>query len=52
MCWYNVLIVVTREMEESNNGDSENFEDMKFIGGLLIPGKIWHRLYKYVTSNI
>ena len=33
--------------------DSEEYEDMKFNGGLRIPGKIWHRLYKYnVTCNL
>jgi len=42
-----------REMERADDedGGSEKFEDMKFNGGLCIPGKIWHRLYKYVTSN-
>ena len=38
-----------REMERDDNSDS--LEDMKFNGGLCIPGKIWHRLYKYVTSS-
>ena len=38
--------------EAANDDDSENFEDMKFNGGLLVPGKIWHRLYKYVLSNV
>ena len=37
---------------EGANDDGENLEDMKFNGGLLIPGKIWHRLYKYVSSNV
>ena len=39
-------------MEEANDEDDENFKDMKFNGGLLIPGRIWHRLYKYVTSDV
>lgn len=46
-------IVATREMERDNDkdgDDSENYEDMNFNGGLRIPGKIWHRLYKYVRS--
>lgn len=49
-----VLIVATRETERDNDkdDDSEDFEDMKFNGGLCIPGKIWHRLYKYVTSSM
>ena len=40
-----------REMERDDANNSDNLEDMRFNGGLCIPGKIWHRLYKYVTSN-
>lgn len=40
-----------REMERINDNDDSS-EDMKFNGGLCIPGKIWHRLYKYITTIV
>lgn len=46
-------LYVYRELQRTEvDEDDEHYEDMKFSGGLCIPGKIWHRLYKYVIDRV
>ncbi|KAL9956256.1 hypothetical protein ACROYT_G037709 [Oculina patagonica] len=41
-----------RSDSKADESDEEEFPDMEFEKGLKIPGKIWHKLYKYQQTGV
>ncbi|KAJ7362006.1 DNA excision repair protein ERCC-6 [Desmophyllum pertusum] len=41
-----------RSNSQADDNDEEEFPDMEFDKGLKIPGKIWHKLYKYQQTGV
>lgn len=41
-----------RRDSQVDDGDDEELPDMEFDKGLKVPGKIWHKLYKYQQTGV
>ncbi|XP_073245339.1 DNA excision repair protein ERCC-6-like isoform X3 [Porites lutea] len=41
-----------RKESQADESDEEELPDMEFDKGLKIPGKIWHKLYKYQQTGV